>query len=79
MITILALMMALPFAIFCVLIFAGRKELGWKGVAGFVAVWAAILGGILALRIDRYFFVAAQAILDVVLLSVIYVSFTRLR
>jgi hypothetical protein len=72
-------MMAVPFAVFCVVIFAGRKELGWKGVAVFIAIWAALLIGVMAMGIDRHFFTAGQAILDVVLISVIYLSFTRLR
>jgi len=72
-------MMALPFAIFCVVIIAGRKELGWKGVAIFVAIWAALLLGVAVSEIDAHFFVAGQAILDVVLISTIYLGFTRLR
>ncbi len=61
------------------MILAGRKELGWKGVAGFVAASAALWGVVLAMGIDRFFFIAAQAILDVVLIATIYLSFTRLR
>jgi hypothetical protein len=72
-------MMALPFAVFCIMIVAGRKELGWKGVAIFVAIWAALLSLIMGLKIDRHFFIAGQAILDVILISVIYLSFARLR
>ena len=72
-------MMALPFAVFCVMILAGRKELGWKGTAVFIAIWAALLSVVMALKIDPHFFIAAQAILDVILVSAIYLSFTRLR
>ncbi len=72
-------MMALPFAVFCVVIIAGRKELGWKGVAIFAAIWAALLSVVMAFKIDRHFFIAAQAILDVVLISTVYLGFTRLR
>ncbi len=72
-------MMALPFAVFCIMIVAGRRELGWKGFAVFIAIWATLLGVVLALKIDRHFFIAAQAILDAVLISTIYLSFTRLR
>jgi len=51
-------MMALPFAVFCIVIIAGRKELGWKSVAVFIAIWAALLGVVMALRMDRHFFIA---------------------
>jgi hypothetical protein len=72
-------MMAMPFAVFCVMIVTGRKELGWKGVAIFLAIWATLLSAVMALKIDAHFFIAAQAILDVVLISTIYLGFTRLR
>jgi uncharacterized membrane protein YGL010W len=72
-------MMAVPFVVFCVLIVTGRKELGWKGIAIFVAIWASLLAAVMALRIDPHFFIAAQAVLDAVLLAVIYLGFTRLR
>ena len=72
-------MMAVPFAVFWVVIVAGRKELGWKGIAVFIAIWTALLLACMALKADRHFFIAGQAILDVVLISAIYLSFTRLR
>lgn len=72
-------MMALPFAIFCVVILAGRKELGWRGIAIFLAIWVALLSAVMALKIDGHFFIAGQAILDVVLISTVYLGFTRLR
>lgn len=72
-------MMVLPFAVFCVLIVTGRKELGWKGVAIFIAIWASLLAGVMALKIDPHFFTAGQAVLDAVLVAVIYLGFARLR
>lgn len=57
----------------------GQERVGWKGFAVFIAIWATLLGVVLALKIDRHFFIAAQAILDAVLISTIYLSFTRLR
>lgn len=72
-------MMTVPFVIFWVVIVTGRKELGWKGAAAFIAIWTALLFGVVALKIDPHFFIAAQAILDVVLISTVYLGFTRLR
>jgi hypothetical protein len=72
-------MMAVPFAVSCVLMVTGRKELGWKGVAIFIAIWVSLLAAVMALRIDPHFFTAGQAILDAVLIAVIYLGFTRLR
>ena len=72
-------MMALPFAVFWVVIVAGRKELGWKGAGIFVATWTALLLAMARSNIDGHFFIAAQAILDAILVSTIYLSFTRLR
>ena len=70
--------MAVPFAIFWILIFVGRKELGWKGLALFVAHWIVLLTGFKVSGVDLHFFIAAEALLDVALVSTIYYSFTRL-
>lgn len=72
-------MMAIPFAVFWVALLAGRKELRWKGVLVFVTIWAALLFGVQALGLDRHFFIAAQSLLDVALVTTIYVGFARLR
>ena len=72
-------MTSIPLAIFWVVLLAGRKELGRKGVLVFIAIWAAVLFGVQALGLNRYYFVATESLLDVVLLSTIYVGFTRLR
>jgi hypothetical protein len=74
-----SMLMPLPFVVFCVMMIAGRKELGWKGIAAFVTAWTAMLAVTMALHIERHFFTAGQAILDVVLISTVYVGFTRLR
>jgi hypothetical protein len=71
--------MAIPFAIFWVVLLAGRKELRWKGVLVFVALWMSLLIGSQALGLDPHFFIAAMSLLDVVLITVIYIGFTRLR
>jgi hypothetical protein len=71
--------MTLPLVVFGIMLLAGRKELGWKGVVAFIAIWAALLAGVHALRLDPHFFIAGESILDVALISTIYIGFTRLR
>jgi hypothetical protein len=71
--------MLIPFVLFWVLIFLGRDELGLKGVLIAVGVWAALLVGFALFRASPYLFVAAQALLDVILLLVIFGGDIRIR
>jgi hypothetical protein len=48
-------------------------------VSIFVAIWVGLLSATMALRMDRHFFIATQAILDVILVSAAYVGFAQLR
>ena len=61
-------MMAIPFIVFWVLILTGRKELGIKGVLFCIVLWIGLLLGFMILGVSPYFFVAAQALIDAVLL-----------
>jgi hypothetical protein len=72
-------MMAVPFAIFWVVLLAGRRELGWRGSLIFIGIWAALLFGVVALGLDSHFFIAGESLLDVVLVATVYIGFTRLR
>ena len=65
-------MMAVPFAAFWVLIFIGRAELGFKGVTFCIVLWLGLLIGFMTLDLSSYWFVAAQALLDAVLIIVIF-------
>jgi len=71
--------MLIPFILFWVLIFLGREDLGLKGGLIAVAIWAALLIGFFALSISPYFFVSAQAILDVVLILIIFGGDIKIR
>lgn len=71
--------MLIPFVLFWVLILLGREELGMKGGLIVVAIWAVLLIGFLAVNISPYFFVAAQAIVDVVLVLIIFGGDIKIR
>jgi hypothetical protein len=71
--------MLIPFILFWGLIFLGREELGVKGVLIAVAIWAALLIGSFALSISPYLFVSAQAILDVVLILIVFGGDIKIR
>jgi hypothetical protein len=72
-------MLSLPFWIFWILVFVARGELGLKGVFLAVAVWGALLAGSLTTDIPGYVFAAAQALLDIVLILVIFGGDIRIR
>ena len=72
-------MMVLPFAAFWVLIFVGRGELGFKGVMFCIALWIGLLFGFMKLEFPSYWFVAAQALIDAILIIVIFGGDIRIR
>ena len=61
------------------LIWLGRDDLRLK--VGLIAmrIWAVLLGGILAFSKSPYLFVAARAVVDVVLILMIFGGDTRIR
>jgi hypothetical protein len=72
-------MMLIPFAAFWLLVFMGRRELGFKGVAFCIALWIAFLLGFMRLDLPSYWFVAAQALIDAILIIVIFGGDIRIR
>ena len=60
-----------PLIAFWVLLYLGREELGLKGVIIFVLIWLGLLIGSSFLGIP-YVFVSAEALLDIVLLLIIF-------
>jgi len=71
--------MFLPSAGFWILIFIGRGDLGLKAILVSVAIWAGLLYGFMSLGIRSYFFVAAQALLDIILILIIFSGDIRIR
>ena len=60
-----------PFIMFWVLMYLGREELGLKGIVISIVVWLGLLLGSSFLG-HPYVFVSAEALLDVVLLFIIF-------
>ncbi|UCG84069.1 MAG: hypothetical protein JSW38_04425 [Dehalococcoidia bacterium] len=49
----------------------GRSELGFKGVTFCIVLWVGLLLGFMKLGLPSYWFVAAQALIDAILIIVI--------
>ena len=60
-----------PCIIFWVLMYLGREELGVKGIVISVLIWLGLLVGSSLVGIP-YLFVSAEALLDVILLFIIF-------
>lgn len=71
--------MALPFLVFWVIIFLGRSDLGWRGVMLCIGIWLALLFGLYYAGFSSYIFVAAQALLDCILLLVVFGGDIRIK
>ncbi len=71
--------MLIPFILFWLLVFLGREDFGVKSGLIAVAIWAALLIGFCIFSISPYVFVAAQAMLDVVLIFVILGGDIKIR
>jgi len=62
-----------PLVMFWILLFLGREELGFKGIIISIAVWLGLLAGsVFTTGGFLYFFIAANALLDIVLLIIIF-------
>jgi hypothetical protein len=72
-------MMLFPFAAFWALIFIGRSELGFKGVVFCIALWIVLLLGFMKLNLPSYWFSAAQALIDAILIIVVFGGDIRIR
>ena len=64
--------MLLPFLIFWVVIFLARHELGRRGVVICVSIWVGLRLGFMYMDISPYLFVAAQSLLDCILILVVF-------
>ncbi len=65
-------MFIFAFILFWVLIYYGREELRLKGIIISVAIWAALLLGTIYLQDFQYYFYAGHAVLDIVLVLIIF-------
>jgi hypothetical protein len=76
--------MLIPFVLFWLLIFLGREELGLRRGLIAVAIWAVLLIGFLALAflerpISPFFFVVPIALMDIVLILMIFGGDIKIR
>ncbi len=71
--------MAVPFIVFWAVVFIAREELGWKGFALCVILWASLLAACLFLAASLYLFVALQSLFDIILLLVLFGHDIRIR
>jgi hypothetical protein len=65
-------MMLVPFLVFWVTLFLARQELGIKGVLIAIVVWAALFACFYFSRIPPVYFAAAQTLLDIILIIMIF-------
>ena len=72
-------MLISPFVAFWILIFLGREDLGLKGILAFVVIWAGLMAGFMYLSVPSYYFAAAQAFLDIILVLLIFGRDIRIR
>ena len=74
-------MLLIPFCAFWALLFYARKELGLKWSFTFIAIWTALLFGLAESEIPSpsYYFVVGQAVLDIILILVIFGGDIRIR
>ena len=71
--------MVLPFIIFWVIVVLCRKEMGWRWTGVVVAVWLGLFLAFFYSGLNSYYFVGAQALLDAILLVVIFKDSVGIR
>ena len=65
-------MLSIPFFAFWALILFGRRDLGLRGMAFFVTLWTGLLVAFTMFGWPGYAFIAVQAVLDIVLVLIIF-------
>ena len=68
-----------PFLIFWILIFLGRRDLGWRGAAVCIGIWLAPLIAFMYAGISPYVFVAVQSLFDCILILVVFKGDINIR
>lgn len=71
--------MALPFLVFWGIVLIGREELGFKGLAFCVLLWAGLLAACQLIGLSPYTFVFLQALFGIVLILVVFGHDIRIR
>lgn len=71
--------MALPFLIFWAIVIFARRQLRWRGIFICIGIWMGLLIGFMHAGISSYIFVAAQALLDCILILILFGGDIRIR
>jgi len=66
------MMLNIPFALFWILMYLGREELGGRGISISILIWVGLLLVCMHPVLPAYSFIAVQAMFDIVLLLIIY-------
>ncbi len=64
--------MSIPFIAFWVLLFIGRSDLGWKGILFWIALWFTFGMALYFCGISPYVFIGVQALMDAILIILIF-------
>ena len=72
-------MFILVVVLFWALILYGREELGLKGILISVGIWASLLLGSMYLQGAGYYLFSAMALLDIILILMIFGGDIRIR
>ena len=72
-------MMIAPFFLFWILIAVCFRDLGRRSACVFILLWFALFVGFQYLGISPYWFVAAQALIDIILILRIFGGDIRIR
>ena len=76
---LIILCMSLPFLVFWMLALLARSQLGWRGAFITIGIWAAMLSGFMYLNVSQYYFVAAQCLLDCILILIVFKGDIRIN
>lgn len=66
------MLLNIPFILFWTLLYVGRDELGWRGIIICVLIWLGLLLAFDYLGLPSLFFVAVQAVFDILLLMIVF-------
>jgi len=66
------MLMLLPLVLFWVMIYMASDDLGLKGILIFIGIWLGAAITLAALELNPHYFVAVQAVLDIILLMIYY-------
>ena len=64
--------LCVPFVAFCALLLLARFELGSRGILIAIAAWIGMFVGCIILGLSLFYFLSAQAVLDIILVLIVF-------